>query len=160
MDRRTFQLGMIYGLWSFMAAVLALPAAVYLLWPPNSKKETEWEDVGSLSQLGLKLPQEIVFRRNRIDGWKIISEKVSAWVVKMSDKDVIAYGPQCPHLGCAYHWVKQKNEFLCPCHTSTFSIEGDVLSGPAPRPLDRYEVKLQGDKLLLGPIRKSTESAT
>jgi len=158
MDRRTFQLGFIYGLWSVIATILALPAAVYLLWPPNSKKEKDWEDAGSLVQLELKTPQEIVFRRNRIDGWKIVSEKVSAWVVKMSDKEVIAFGPQCPHLGCAYHWVQHKHEFLCPCHTSTFSIDGEVLSGPSPRPLDRYEVRVEGDKLLLGPVRKSTES--
>ena len=160
MDRRTFQLGIIYGLWSAIATILALPATVYLFWPPHSKREMDWEDAGSLAHLELKTPQQIVFRRNRVDGWKIISEKVSAWVVKMSDKEVVAFGPQCPHLGCAYHWVQQKHEFLCPCHTSTFSIDGDVLSGPAPRPLDRYEVKVQGSKLLLGPVRKSTESGT
>jgi menaquinol-cytochrome c reductase iron-sulfur subunit len=158
MDRRSFYLTFIYGVWSAIATVLALPAAVYLLWPPRSKKETDWENAVSLARLELKTPQEIVFRRNRTDGWKIISEKVSAWVVKLSDKQVIAFGPQCPHLGCAYHWVPQKHEFLCPCHTSTFSIDGEVLSGPAPRPLDRYETKIEGDQLLLGPVRKSTES--
>jgi menaquinol-cytochrome c reductase iron-sulfur subunit len=158
MDRRSFHLAFIYGVWSAIATILALPATVYLLWPPGSKKELGWEDACNLAQLELKTPQEIVFRRNRIDGWKIVSEKVSAWVVKLSNKEVIAFGPQCPHLGCAYHWVSQKHEFLCPCHTSTFSIDGDVLSGPSPRPLDRYETKIEGDKLLLGPVRKSTES--
>jgi menaquinol-cytochrome c reductase iron-sulfur subunit len=155
MDRRTFHLAVIYGAWSAIGTILALPAAVYLLWPPRAKKEMGWEDACNLAQLELKTPQEIVFRRNRIDGWKIISEKVSAWVVKLSDKEAIAFGPQCPHLGCAYHWVPKNHEFLCPCHTSTFSIDGEVLSGPAPRPLDRYETKVEGGKLLLGPVQKS-----
>jgi len=46
---------------------------------------------------------------------------------------------------------------LCPCHNSTFSIEGEVLTGPSPRALDRYETKIQGEKLLLGAVQKSAE---
>jgi menaquinol-cytochrome c reductase iron-sulfur subunit len=108
-----------------------------------------------LTELQPGAPEEIVFRRNRADGWKITSEKATAWVVKMSDKEIIAFGPQCPHLGCAYHWDQKNREFLCPCHASTFSIDGKVLTGPAPRPLDRYEAKIEGKSLLLGPVHKS-----
>jgi menaquinol-cytochrome c reductase iron-sulfur subunit len=107
-----------------------------------------------VTQLQPKMPEQMVFRRNRTDGWKITSEKASAWVVKMSQKDVIAFVPQCPHLGCGYHWDVQNQEFLCPCHASRFSIEGDVMGGPATRSLDRYEVKIEGDRLLLGSAYK------
>jgi len=99
------------------------------------------------------LQEELTYRRTRIDGWKVISEKSTAWVVKTAGNQVTAFGPQCTHLGCAYHWEDAKGEFLCPCHTSLFSIEGKVMSGPAPRPLDRYETKLNGSKLLLGKLR-------
>ncbi len=156
MNRRAFHLTLIYGLWSLMGIILALPAAVYLLWPPRPKKENEWVDAGSLKELPLETPQEFVFRRNRIDGWKITSEKTTAWVVKRPDNEVIAFSPQCPHLGCAYHWESQNKEFLCPCHSSTLSIEGKVMTGPAPRPLDRFEAKVKGDKLLLGSVQKSS----
>jgi menaquinol-cytochrome c reductase iron-sulfur subunit len=74
-------------------------------------------------------------------------------VVKSADNKVTAYWPQCTHLGCAYHWEQDKNEFLCPCHNSLFGVDGKVLGGPAPRPLDRYETKVQGNKLLLGKMR-------
>ncbi len=66
-----------------------------------------------------------------------------------------AFGPQCTHLGCAYHWEQDKKEFLCPCHTSLFAIDGSVLSGPAPRPLDRYQTKIEGTKLLLGRLQQA-----
>jgi len=158
--RRTFFLMVIYGLWALIGLALALPAAIYLLWPPRPKKDTEWVEAGSLTQLQPKTPEELVFRRNRVDGWKITSEKTTAWVVKMSDTQVIAFGPQCPHLGCAYHWDPQNDQFLCPCHASTFSIDGKVTAGPAPRPLDRYEVRLEGEKLMLGPVHKSEVSST
>ncbi len=157
-DRRTFYLTVIYGLWAVIGAVLAVPAAVYLLWPPAPRKETEWVEAGSLTQFQPGTPEELVFRRNRVDGWKITSEKATAWVVKMPDARVVAFAPQCPHLGCAYHWEQPSREFLCPCHASTFSIEGDVLSGPSPRPLDRYELRIEGEKLLLGGVKKSEET--
>jgi menaquinol-cytochrome c reductase iron-sulfur subunit len=103
--------------------------------------------------LTLNVPVEITFRRNRVDGWKITSEKSTAWVVKHEDNSLVAFGPICTHLGCAYHWDESKSEFLCPCHTSLFSIDGQVMSGPAPRPLDRYETKVEGKKLWLGPLQ-------
>jgi menaquinol-cytochrome c reductase iron-sulfur subunit len=155
-DRRNFLVMAIYGLGALIGAALAVPATVYLLWPPRPKKQ-EWVEAGSLTPLQPKVPEEMVFRRNRADGWKITSEKATAWVVKMSQKDIIAFAPQCPHLGCAYHWEVQNKEFLCPCHASRFSLEGDVLSGPSPRPLDRYEVKIEGEKLLLGPVYSPKE---
>jgi len=40
-----------------------------------------------------------------------------------------------------------------------FSIDGKVVSGPAPRALDRFEAKVQNNKLLLGEIRESKEPA-
>ena len=91
-----------------------------------------------------------------VDGWRILSEKSTAWVVK-SDSGVVAFAPQCTHLGCAYHWEDGKREFVCPCHSSLFSIDGKVTSGPAPRPLDRYATQIKGTKLLLGRIEGSPE---
>jgi menaquinol-cytochrome c reductase iron-sulfur subunit len=45
---------------------------------------------------------------------------------------------------------------LCPCHSSVFSVDGAVISGPAPRPLDRYETKVENGKLLLGALHESS----
>jgi menaquinol-cytochrome c reductase iron-sulfur subunit len=150
-DRRAFFLSAIYGVWGLITAAIAVPASAYLLLPPRTRKGNDWVEVGDLSQLKLKEPEEVVFRRSRVDGWKVVSEKTSTWLVKLADNDVVAYTPQCTHLGCAYHWEATTKDFLCPCHTSAFSIEGQVLSGPAPRPLDRYSVKIEGSKVLIGP---------
>src|SRR5688572_1966913 len=151
-NRRTFYLTCIYGLWTVITGVLLLPAAAYLLLPPRLRKRAEWIEAGDISQLAEKTPEEMVFRRNRKDGWNVTSEKTTAWVVKMSSKEVVAFAPQCTHLGCLYHWEEQKREFVCPCHASNFGLDGRVLGGPAPRALDRYSVRVQGEKLFLGPI--------
>jgi menaquinol-cytochrome c reductase iron-sulfur subunit len=153
-DRRGFLLTVIYALGGLITAALTLPAAGYLLLPPRAKKGSEWVQAGDLTALQPGAPEEVRFRRNRVDGWKVTSEKSTAWLVKAPDNKVVAFAPQCTHLGCAYHWDEVNKNFLCPCHTSTFALDGKVLSGPAPRPLDRYVVKVDGDKILLGSIQK------
>src|SRR5262249_12035714 len=146
--RRTFYVSVIFGLWGLITAALGVPALVYLLFPPRAKQQEEWVEIGDAGRLQPKVPVEMTFRRSRKDGWKIVSEKTTAWVVKLADDKIVAYGPQCTHLGCAYHWDDGKHEFVCPCHSSLFAVDGKVTAGPAPRPLDRYDVKIENGKLL------------
>ena len=153
-DRRGFFLTIVYGLWAAMAAALSLPAAIYLLLPPKLRRDTEWTDAGDVTKMVKDSPVEMVFRRNRTDGWRVLSEKSTAWAVKLDNGEIIAFAPQCTHLGCAYHWDDPKKQFLCPCHTSVFSIDGKVISGPAPAPLDRFNVKVENNKLMLGDIQE------
>jgi len=122
-------------------------------------QQSEWVDAGSLSQVPTGTPVEVTFRQNRVDGWKVTSETNTAWVLKTANNEVVAYGPQCTHLGCAYHWDAGKNEFVCPCHNSVFAIDGRVVGGPAPRPLDRYQTKVEGNKPLLGQLQISPEKS-
>lgn len=149
-SRRGFYLTFIYGLWSLISAALAAPALLYLLLPPKVRRDSEWIEAADLTQLHPKVPVEVVFRKNHVDGWKITSAKETAWVVKLSDQQTVAFGPQCTHLGCAYHWDNNDKNFICPCHASVFSIDGKVLAGPAPRPLDRYVAKVRDGKILIG----------
>lgn len=151
-ERRGFLTGAIYAMWGLIAAALGAPAVAYLLVPPSAQEKSDWVEAGSLSQLDTGVPEEVVFRHNRVDGWKVTSEKTSAWVVKTGENRAVAFAPWCTHLGCAYHWEMSKQEFVCPCHSSVFSIDGKVVSGPAPRPLDRFPVRLEGDKLWIQPL--------
>ena len=57
----------------------------------------------------------------------------------------IVFSGKCPHLGCGYKWRKHKvrgQVFLCPCHLSIFDASGNVLDGPAPRPLDVLPIRV------------------
>jgi Rieske Fe-S protein len=151
-DRRAFFIGAIYGLWTLIGAALTLPAMAYLFLPPKARREQEWADAGELVHLQPNIPEEVVFRRTRVDGWRVSSEKSTAWVVKQRDARVIAFSPTCTHLGCAVHWDERNKNFLCPCHTSAFDLNGNVLTGPAPRALDRYQVRVDAGKLRIGPL--------
>ena len=155
LDRRKFQAALVFGFGAVMSAALAVPAVAYLFAVPASRRKQGWIDAGDISQVPLNSPEEVVFRKTRVDGWKVVNERTTAWVIRKSPTEVLALAPQCTHLGCAYHWDAERKEFECPCHTSAFSMDGKVLSGPAPRPLDQYAVKLDGNHLLVGEIRRS-----
>jgi glycine/D-amino acid oxidase-like deaminating enzyme/nitrite reductase/ring-hydroxylating ferredoxin subunit len=51
-----------------------------------------------------------------------------------------ALSAKCTHLGCAVHWNAAERSWDCPCHASRFDIEGQVLHGPAPTPLEKVEL--------------------
>jgi menaquinol-cytochrome c reductase iron-sulfur subunit len=147
--RRSFYSAVIAGLGALMTAALAAPAAAYLFLKPRSQKQSDFVPAADLSQLAVGKPEEVVFHRTRVDGWRVLNEKSTAWVVRKDDQNVVAFTPQCTHLACAYHWEEKDSKFFCPCHNSVFAIDGKVVSGPAPRPLDRYVTKVDQGKVLI-----------
>jgi menaquinol-cytochrome c reductase iron-sulfur subunit len=159
MPRRAFHLAVIYALGTLIGIALAIPTILYLLMPPRTRQKSGWVDAGDISQLTPGTPVEMSFQLSRVDGWRVLTEKRTAWVVKGADNKIVAFGPQCTHLGCAYHWESGAKEFQCPCHNSFFSIQGKVLAGPAPRPLDRYVTQVKDSRLQIGPLKNSADKA-
>src|ERR1700760_2203389 len=115
--RRAFHLAVIYVLGGIISLAMAIPTAVYLLVPPRKRNDSKWIDAGDISQLTPGMPVEMSFQESRLDGWRLVTEKKTAWVVKQPDNKIVAFGPQCTHLGCAYHWEAGQGQFVCPCHT-------------------------------------------
>ena len=54
---------------------------------------------------------------------------------------VYALSAVCTHLGCITRFLSDENVIACPCHGSRFDLEGNVVHGPAPRPLPWLEVQ-------------------
>ena len=93
-SRRSFHMAAIYAIWGAIAASLGAPVFAYLFVPPKARKDESWTDVGDVTYLTPTQPVEMAFRRNRVDGWKAVSEKLTAWVVKTPSGKVSAFGPQ------------------------------------------------------------------
>jgi cytochrome b6-f complex iron-sulfur subunit len=65
--------------------------------------------------------------------------------VIMEAGEIYALGLVCTHLGCTS--TVTPRELVCPCHGSIFDRRGNVIKGPADRPLVRYTVEDHGDRV-------------
>jgi cytochrome b6-f complex iron-sulfur subunit len=73
-----------------------------------------------------------------------------AIVLNIRGKGYLAFSRVCTHLGCLVKYHRERQEFICPCHAGTFDLDGNVLSGPPPKPLPKFAVKIEGSNLVIG----------
>ncbi|MFE3224045.1 ubiquinol-cytochrome c reductase iron-sulfur subunit [Nocardia sp. NPDC059228] len=57
------------------------------------------------------------------------------------------FSSTCTHLGCKVNAV-EGGLIKCPCHGSTFNLDGTVAGGPAPRALDPRAIAVDGDQIV------------
>ena len=55
----------------------------------------------------------------------------------------------CTHLGCAVFYRPDKEIFECPCHQGIFDAQGNPISGPPERPLQRYPLEVRDGKVFI-----------
>lgn len=61
-----------------------------------------------------------------------------------------AFSSVCSHLGCNVDWNSKTEQFLCPCHGGKYDINGNVIGGPAPAPLERLLTEIKEEKIFVG----------
>jgi cytochrome b6-f complex iron-sulfur subunit len=67
------------------------------------------------------------------------------YLCRLEDGGFLAVSRKCTHLGCTVPWSDMEKRFICPCHASVFDIRGEVISPPAPRPLDLYGLLIENN---------------
>ena len=66
-------------------------------------------------------------------------------LVRVADGDFRAFNATCTHLDCIVEYQKDERRIWCNCHNGHYDLNGQVVAGPPPRPLDPIEVKLVPD---------------
>lgn len=94
-------------------------------------------------------PRKFPVLATRIDAWnRTPNVPVGAvYLQRMKDGSVRAFNVVCPHAGCFVDYKPQKEHFHCPCHDSSFALDGKVLDpkSPSPRGLDDLPVEIRNE---------------
>lgn len=142
-NRRDFMKITIVGIGGVIAAAIGLPAIAYIAGPALKEKVGDWIRLGAVNKVELNTPTLFKTTVETQTGWVKAEEEFSGYVMTENGQDFIVMSNVCTHLGCKVRWIPDQEGFFCPCHNGVFAKDGSVVAGPPPRPLDRYEVKIE-----------------
>ncbi len=135
------------------AIVPAALGGVFFLTPLLKKKKNDDEGdgfimVGSTDSLSPGGPPRS-FKVSGIkkDAWTTYAEAaIGAVYVSMDEAgELSAFNASCPHLGCTVNYKSETNAYLCPCHDSSFQVDGERTNEIPPRPMDSLDVEVRNE---------------
>lgn len=151
-SRRKFLVRLSITLSSIGAVLVAVPSIGFLL--GLRKSPQIWRTVGSLDNFQIGSTVNVSFEDPSPLPWAGVTAQTAAWLRRVSDREFIAFSMVCTHLGCPVRWLASANLFMCPCHGGVFYANGTVASGPPPKPLNRYPVRVYNGQvqILTSPV--------
>ena len=143
--RRSFLLALFGLSGAAVSALLAFPLVRFLTYPlRKSATDTTWSDVGPVQDFAsLTAPIAKTITLERRDAWQTTSSQTAVYVLPSKAGQFRILSPICPHLGCSVCWVGDQDKFICPCHSGSFTADGERIAGPPPRSLDALESKVE-----------------
>ncbi len=119
-----------------IAGLVGLVAA-----PKSKGPEKRWRRAMSSSDLPSDQPMAAVLVERHEDGWYETRKQTVVFIDREGD-GYRALSAVCQHLGCRVRWDDGAKQFQCPCHGGVYDRDGRVISGPPPRPLERFKVRV------------------
>ncbi len=113
------------------------PAIRYIIPPPVAESTSRSTVAAKVGEL----------KRNAGKVFKFGSKP--ALLVYTRDGEYKAYSAVCTHLNCTVQYREDLREIWCACHNGLYDLEGRNVSGPPPRPLDTFEVHVQGEDVVV-----------
>ncbi|NIS80323.1 MAG: Rieske 2Fe-2S domain-containing protein [Anaerolineales bacterium] len=141
--RRQFLSLVTNAIMALIAAAYTIPAFAYILGPSLRQEAEQWITLGSVDKVPLGTPTLFKTRIQKQTGWITSEEDLSVYILTQNGRDFVAMSNICTHLGCRIRWISDRKQFFCPCHNGVFDQHGNVVSGPPPRPLDHYPIKVE-----------------
>jgi len=143
LDRRDFMKATIVSIGGIIGAAIGIPAIPYVIGPARNQENIDWIRLGAVSKVELNVPTLFKLTLETQTGWVSSEEEFSVYVLTENGQDYSVMSNVCTHLGCRVRWIPEQGEFFCPCHNGVFAKDGSVVDGPPPRPLDKFEYKVE-----------------
>lgn len=70
-------------------------------------------------------------------------------LIRTAEDKLVAFSAVCTHLDCTVQYKKEMGTIWCACHNGKYDLTGRNISGPPPRPLDPFVVKLKGEEIYI-----------
>lgn len=150
LSRRDFIKATVISIGGLIGAVIGMPSVAYLLSPSlRAEEDSASIDLGPLEKYPIGVPTRFEFTRTKVNGWERTATNYGMYVVRRSESEVRVFSDICTHLGCRVTWHPDQEHYVSPCHDGHFDIEGSVISGPPPRPLDEFVTEIEDGNLLI-----------
>lgn len=76
-----------------------------------------------------------------------------AMVINTETNGLVDYSAVCTHFACIVKWNSESGMIECPCHAGFYNpLDGSVISGPPPAPLEQLSVSIDSGKIYIGTI--------
>jgi Rieske Fe-S protein len=72
-----------------------------------------------------------------------------ALLIRTPEGELQAFNAVCTHLECTVQYKADTSTIWCACHNGMYDLQGNVISGPPPRPLERLVVNQRGDEVVV-----------
>ncbi len=151
-ERRRFLSLLSLGVSALAALAVAVPSGLFLL--GLRKAPRIWRNVGAVESFKVGSTVEVAFLDPSPLPWSGVTARTGAWLRREAEQQFLAFSIDCTHLGCPVRWLQEAELFMCPCHGGVFYKDGRVASGPPPRPLVQYPVRVRNGnvEILTSPL--------
>jgi len=152
--RRNFLAGLAAMVMGAVASAVPLAAGATALLDPL-RRHTGPSDMVLVTRLSAVptdgAPQKFTVTADRTDAWATYADTpIGAVYLRRTGDDVVALNTVCPHAGCFVGLAPDRSRFACPCHKSSFDLDGVVNdpASPSPRDMDVLETEVRnGDEV-------------
>ncbi len=113
------------------------------------KADRPWIKLGRVDDfdvLNVETFQRHILQVEHEHGWIRKRAPLDIYIKDLYPKPPLAFQSTCSHLGCSVKWEAGDKQFKCPCHGGLYNEQGEVVSGPPPRPLTQLEVKIEDEQ--------------
>jgi menaquinol-cytochrome c reductase iron-sulfur subunit len=161
-SRRIFLMKLSMGVGGIAAFAVTIPVIGALLAPLLGKEDQNWVTVGADKDFKPGTVTLVTFQNPDPKAFAGVTANTASWLRKDLNNQFIAFAVNCSHLGCPVRWEADANLFMCPCHGGVYYHDGTVASGPPPRALSQYQVRIYKGMVQIhtGPIPITNLSAS
>src|SRR5574341_1796397 len=136
-ERRSFLSGALYTVSTAFVGFVIYPAIQFLKQP--------FAGGGDVKRIVAAKVSEVPN-----DSFKIFRFGESpAIVIRTPEGELKAFSAVCTHLDCTVQYQPGQRHIHCACHNGKYDLNGKVISGPPPRPLEEFKVFEEGENIIV-----------